>query len=222
MQLLLKLFGSWMQFFYFSFDRVVLHGHLTFFQLESNVVAFFRNLLGVPVLSKEVLAKRTEEYNRWVAAFARNQKCPLEWAQPGQRKEDYVRPTLQRRRARQRFGVYFILMSMEQGPSFRISLPKFPTEDPNYRILRAQRSRYRHYYFYIYDQQLGAFCLRIGSFLPFPVTAYVNGHEFIARQLTRRNIHFFFHCYGFPRDLHSFPTRRSSDRFGPSVLHWVL
>jgi len=58
MQLLLKLFGSWMQFFYFSFDRVVLHGHLTFFQLEGNVVAFFRNLLGVPVLSKEVLGKR--------------------------------------------------------------------------------------------------------------------------------------------------------------------
>jgi hypothetical protein len=51
-------------------------------------------------------------------------------------------------------------MSMEQGRSFRISLPKFPTEDPDHRILRAQRSRYGHYDFYIYGQRLGAFRLR--------------------------------------------------------------
>jgi hypothetical protein len=222
MQRLLKLFGSWVQFFYFSFDRVVLHGHLTFFQREGNVVAFVRNLLGVPVLSKELLAKRTQDYNRWVAAFARNQKCPLEWAQPGQRKEDYVRPTLQRRRARQPFGVYFILMSMEQGPSFRISLPKFPTQDPNYRILRAQRSRYRHYYFYLYDQQLGAFCLRVGSFLPFPVTAYLNGHEFIARELTRRNIPFTQRDNSFTDVADVQALQAAADRFGPSVLRWVL
>lgn len=222
MQLLLKLFGSWMQFFYFSFDRVVLHGHLTFFQIEGNVVAFFRNLLGVPVLSKEVLGKRTQDYNRWVAAFARKQKCPLAWAQPGQRKEDYVRPTLERRRARQRFGVYFILMSMEQGPSFRISLPKFPTADPNYRILRAQRSRYRHDYFYIYDQQLGAFCLRVGSFLPFPVSAYLNAPEFIARQLTRRNLHFTQRDNSFTEVADVKALQAAADRFGPSVLRWVL
>src|SRR5437773_7214078 len=190
MQLLLKLFGSWIQFFYFSFDRVVLYGHLSFFQREGHVVSFFRNLHGVPTLSKEVLSKRTQEYHRWVEAFARKQNSPLEWARPGERKEDWERPALERRRTRRHFGVYYILMSMEQGPSFRISPPKFPTADPNYRIVRAQRSRYRHYYFYIYDQQLGAFCLRVGSFLPFQATAYVNGHEFIARELTRKKINF--------------------------------
>ena len=206
---------------------MVLHGHLTFFRHEGNVVAFFRNLLGVPVLSKEGLAKRTQEYNRWVAAFARKQKCPLQWAQPGQRKEDWVRPTLDRRRARQQFGVYFILMSMEQGPSFRISPPKFLTGDPNYRILRAHRSRYRHYSFYIYDRQLGAFCLRVGSVLPFPATAYVNGHEFIARELTRRKIHFTQRENSFTDVADVKALQAAADRFGPSVLrlvltHWAL
>ena len=33
-------------------------------------------------------------------------------------------------------------------------------------ILRAQRTLYRHYYFYIYDEVLGAMLLRIGSFFP--------------------------------------------------------
>jgi len=31
---------------------------------------------------------------------------------------------------------------MEQGPSFRSSKPTFPTDDPNYRILAPQRSRF--------------------------------------------------------------------------------
>jgi hypothetical protein len=29
------------------------------------------------------------------------------------------------------YGVYFIFKSMEQGRTFRISVPKFPTQDPN-------------------------------------------------------------------------------------------
>lgn len=227
MQLLLKLFGSWVQFFYFSFDRVVLHGHLSFFRHEGNVVSFFRDLLGVRVLSKEVLSKRTQDYNDWVVAFARKQQCPLLWAPPGQRKEDLVRPALERRRARQQFGVYFILMSMEQGPSFRISPPKFPTGDPDYRILRAQRSRYRHYYFYIYDSLLGAMCLRVGSFLPFPVTAYVNGHEYIARRLTYRKVSFTQRDNSITDVADVKALQEAADLFGPFALrlalnHWAL
>jgi hypothetical protein len=222
MQLFVKLFSGWIQFFYFSFDRVVLHGHLSFFQREGHVVAFFRNLIGVPVLSKEVLSKRTQDYNRWVEAFARKQNCPLEWAPPGERKEDWVRPALQRRRAGQHFGVYYILMSMEQGPSFRISPPKFPTTDPNYRIVRAQRSRYRHYYFYIYDQQLGACSVRIGSFLPFQATAYVNAHEFIARELARKKILFTQRENSFTAVADPKALQAAADRFGPSVLGRVL
>jgi hypothetical protein len=35
---------------------------------------------------------------------------------------------------------------------------------------------------------LGAMALRIGSFLPFPISAYLNGHEFIARYLALHKI----------------------------------
>src|SRR5215472_10092699 len=49
------------------------------------------------------------------------------------------------------YGVYFIFKSMEQGATFRVTVPKYPTKDPNYRILAHQRSRFTHYYFYIRD-----------------------------------------------------------------------
>ena len=66
---------------------------------------------------------------------------------------------------------------MEQGPTFRISVPKYPTKDPNHRILAPQRSRFTHYYFYIYDEVLGPIVIRVASFLPFQATYYLNGHS---------------------------------------------
>ena len=42
-------------------------------------------------------------------------------------------------------------------------MPKFPTQDPNHRILRAQRSRFTHYYFYLRDETLGPMVIRRSS-----------------------------------------------------------
>jgi hypothetical protein len=99
------------------------------------------------VVSKEVLSQRTNDYQGWVEAYARNHKIPIEWAEKGVRKEDYVLPTLRRLVKKNAYGVYFIFKSMEQGRTFRISVPKYPTQDPDYRILAHQRSRFTHYYF---------------------------------------------------------------------------
>jgi hypothetical protein len=99
-------------------------------------------VVGVPVVSKEVLSQRTADYQAWVEAFARNHRLPIEWAETGARKEDHVVPW-QRRMARKRvYGVYYIFKSMEQGPTFRVSVPKYPTKDPHHRILAPQRSRF--------------------------------------------------------------------------------
>ena len=46
----------------------------------------------MPVIEKAVLSKRTEVYRGWVEAYATNHKVPIEWAEKGVRKEDYVQP----------------------------------------------------------------------------------------------------------------------------------
>jgi hypothetical protein len=94
------------------------------------VVHFFRNVVSVAAVSKEVLSQRTAHYQAWVEAFARNHRLPIEWAEKGVRKEEHV-PPWQRRMAKQgAYGVYFIFKSMEQGASFRVTVPKYPTKDP--------------------------------------------------------------------------------------------
>ena len=68
---------------------------------------FFRDVVGVAEVSKEVLSQRTNDYQRWVEAYARNHSIPIEWAEKGVRKEDHVLPWLHRmaRRACQEFRV---------------------------------------------------------------------------------------------------------------------
>ncbi len=190
MELFAKLFSSLLVFVYHCFDRIVIHGYLSGLSRPEQVVYFFRDVSGVPVVDKSVLSKRTGEYRNWVEAYARNHGIPMEWAEKGVRKEDYVRPWLRRMERAGRYGVYFIFQSMEQGPSFRCSVPKFPTEDPNHRILRRQRSRFTHYYFYLRDETLGPMVIRVASFFPFQATYYLNGHSFIEQELNRAKIGF--------------------------------
>jgi hypothetical protein len=132
METFTKLFGSLLVFVYHCFDRIVILGHIPLLTRPENIVHFFRDVHQSGPITKDVLRQRTNEYNGWVEAFARNHKIPIEWAEKGVRKEDYVRPCQQRMERKNRFGVYFILKSMEVGPSFRSSAPRFPVEDPDY------------------------------------------------------------------------------------------
>ena len=167
MDLFTKLFGDFLVFVYHCFDRIVIRGYLTALSRPELVVHFFREIVGVAEVSKEALSQRTADYQNWVEAYARNHAIPIEWAEKGVRKEDHVRPWLRRMEKRNAYGVYFIFKSMEQGPTFRISLPKYPAKDPHYRIVAHQRSRFTHDYFYVRDEALGPMVVRVASFFPF-------------------------------------------------------
>lgn len=226
METFAKLFGSLLAFVYHCFDRIVILGHIPLLTRPENIVHFFRDVHQSGPITKDVLRKRTREYNDWVEAFARNHKIPIEWAEKGVRKEDYVRPYQLRMERRNQFGVYFILKSMEVGPSFRSSAPRFPVEDPDYRIIGRQRCRYTHYYFYIRDEVLGPMSLCVGSFLPFQITYYLNGHHFIERELLRRKIDFRKNDNAFlavtdPTALQTAADRLSADLIRKRLDYWT-
>src|SRR4030081_3336734 len=125
------------------------------------------------------------------------------------------------------YGVYFIFKSMEQGPTFRISVPKYPTKDPNHRILAPQRSRFTHYYFYIYDEVLGPMAMRVASFFPFQATYYLNGHNFIEKELNRENVTFRKNDNAFLAVSKPDALQAAADRFTADVIrkrleYWTL
>ena len=190
-----KLFGSLLAFVYHCFDRIVIQGYLPLLARPEHIVHFFRDVHGIYPITKQALAKRTNEYQGWVEAFARNHRIPIQWPDPNMKKkdikkEDFVRPYGLAMERHKRFGVYFIFKSLEQGPTFRSVPPKFPTDDPDYRLLYRNRSRYTHYYFYIRDEVLGPMVMCVGSFLPFQTTYYINAHHYIAGELQRQGVRF--------------------------------
>src|SRR6266700_1918728 len=218
MDVFIKLFGDLLVFVYHCFDRIVIHGYLSGLSRPEQVVHFFRQVVGVAAVSKEVLSERTAYYQNWVEAFARNHHVPIEWAEKGVRKEDHVLPWLRRMTKSDAYGVYFAFKNMEQGPTFRITVPKYPTADPNYRILAHQRSRFTHYYFYIRDEVLGPMVMRVASFFPFQTTYYLNGHSFIEQELNRAQVGFRKHDNAFLAIDDVAALQAAADRLSPPII----
>lgn len=232
MEMFAKLFGSLLVFVYHCFDRVVILGYMPLLIRPANIVYLFRDLRrapdgAAPPITQEMLRRRTDEYNAWVEAFARKNGVKMEWAGKIDRFKDHLKTERERRIKEGRFGVYHILKTMEVGPSFRISNPKHPTDDPNYRIVASQRSRYTHYYFYILDPVLGPMSMCVGSFLPFHCTFWINGHDFAERELMREKVGYrksdnAFLSVDDPKKLQAACDRLSAKTIEERLNYWSL
>jgi hypothetical protein len=222
MEKLTRLFGRSIRFAYHCFDRIVIRGYLSTLSRPKNIVYFFRTIKQVECISKETLRQRTDQYLSWVNAYANNQDIPIRWAEKDVRKKDQLAPLRTRWQREGRTGVYYVIKSMEQGPSFRIVKPKFPVDDSNWRIVAAQRSRYTHLYFYIIDDVLGPFSMRIGTFLPFYATYYLNGHDIIAPMLTAEAVRFRMQENAFVSVADPSALQAAADRIDPRRIQQRL
>ncbi len=79
METFTKLFGSLLLFVYHCFDRMFIHSYLSGLSRPEQVVHFFRQVLGLPLVSKEVLSRRTEGYRNWVEAWLLTCKQTPSW-----------------------------------------------------------------------------------------------------------------------------------------------
>ncbi len=190
MDRLSELLGPQVQFSYTAWDRIVLNGYLERLQRPENISYFFREVVGVAAVTPEVLMSRTAPYRARVARYAAEQAIPLVAAPKGERKEDVVAPHYRQFEAAE--GVVAILTSTESGRTFVSYTPRYPPSggDPGYRLLHPARKRFLHYYFYLLDPVLGPMSLRVGTFLPFTLAVFLNGHSFLAQELTRLGVGF--------------------------------
>jgi hypothetical protein len=182
--------GHHVQFAYTAWDRIVLNGYLDRLQRPENIHYFFREIVGAPAVTPEVLMSRTPAYRAWVNRYAAEHAIPLLAAPRDQRKEEVVAPYYRRFTAAA--GVVAILSSTEAGRTFVSYTPRYPPSggDAGYRVLHAARKRFVHYYFYLLDPVLGPMSLRVGTFLPFNLAVFLNGHAFLAEELARLGVRF--------------------------------
>ena len=218
METFAKLLERFLVFVYHCFDRIVIQGYLPLLTRPEHIVHFFRDVHGQYPITPQVLAKRTWEYRGWVEGYARNHKIPRWKAEKGMSQEDLVRPYLQRMERRGQHGVYCLCTSMEMGSTFTSKMPKFPTDDPDYRIIRRVPSRFLHYSFYIRDPVIGPLAMCVATDLPFQTTYYRNGHNFMEIELRRQQVAFRKDDNAFLATADPKALQKAADRLSADIL----
>ena len=100
------------------------------------------------------------------------------------RKEDLVQRIVDRRGTDP--GLVHILSAMESCSSFQ----PWHDKQTGQTFLRPGSGKCLHYYFYFIDEEFGLCYLRVPTWAPFRLQFYCNGHNWLARQLAKRNIGF--------------------------------
>jgi hypothetical protein len=185
-----ELLGQAVQFAYTCWDRIVLSGYIERLQRPENLIYFFHDVVGINAIEPAVLEQRTNAYKAWVRRITEERGIPVLAAPRGVRKEELVEPYYRRLKSAE--GVACVLTSMEQGRTFVSYVPrwKVPSGDANYRLIKACRRQFLHYYWYVLDPVMGPMSVRVASYFPFNVTCYLNGHSFVAQELTRDGVRF--------------------------------
>ncbi len=169
-------------------DRLYLNAYIPILQLPGHLVTFLVKHRQQPIPSPALLGHLTRDFVASVERFAEEQSIPIVRFQKGQRKERVAQPYFERASGRE--GVVLIGIAQEKTTAFRSYRPRRNSSGvPHYDFARASAC-VNHYYFYILDRDFGPSFIKLCSYAPFAGRVWLNGHEWVKRQLQKRGIPF--------------------------------
>jgi hypothetical protein len=132
------------------------------------------------------------------------------------RKEDRVKQILEKRG--EQAGVVCILSAMEPCGSYQ------PWHDKRSHktYLKPDDGKCLHYHVYLMDDDLGLCSLRVPTWCPFRLQFYCNGHSYLARQMSKRNLAYrvLDNAFGWIADFEQ--AQQLADEFRVELLHRKL
>ena len=218
MDRLSEVFGERVQFRSTCLDRIVLHGYLTGLQRPEQLVYFFHDVVGVECIEPKVLVGRTTAYRDWVDRYTQGQGIPVLAAPKGVRKEELVRPYYGKLGPHE--GIACVLTSLENTRTFISYTPQRTPRsgDEHYRRIDTGRKRFLHLYWYVWDPVMGPMSLRVATYLPFTVTAYLNGHHFVSERLRQAGVALYQRDNAILRVSDPVALQVAADALTPTVL----
>jgi len=172
------------------FDRMIFRGHLCAFYPKR---AFLRFLCRQKILLKDFgryAQATTEVLRNHLQQLASTRGRPVIYlkdamtAAGGTSKEEIARKIAERDGITG--GLICMLSTLENCMSFQV---RGNHESHKLEIVRSPR-KCLHFYLYLMDPEFGFMHVRIQSWFPFQIQIYLNGREWLARQLERRKIPF--------------------------------
>jgi hypothetical protein len=192
-------------------DRVIFKGHLPFGRDEHlngwvDGCLKMRRMDFLPFVEKQ--SQALVDHAKAQAAKAGVSYQPLE----GRPKKEKLVQDLLRQCPREE-GLVTVLQVMETCRTVKL---RHGQGRP--RLAFARRPQ-RVLYYYFLDPEFGLMYVRLQTWFPFTIQVYVNGHDWLARQMQRRRIGFVQHDNAFTQLDEPAAGQRLADRF--PKLRWV-
>lgn len=204
---------------YSCFDRILLNAIIQPLQCPPIIVGFLDRYRHVPSITRAYFRQVSEDYHRWVQDLAATQSIQIVEPPKGVRREQWVEPFYQT--LGPRFGIAVILKSRENA---RVAV-SYATPTGGNRIEVYPRFVWQ-YYFYLRDRDFGRMFVRLCPYFPFNARIYLNGHEWLARQMEREGIVFdqaanaFLACSK-PERLQQLADQFAPDHITTCADHWL-
>lgn len=192
------------------FDRVLFSGYLSFYS-NSYVNAWVGSKLKLRI--KDFIPQMKIRSDRLVESakqLASRSGAPFHYLQGRCRKDDFVEEIASQRGHPQ--GLLAVLCVQESCRTVKL---KYQADRPQ---LKYEYRPQRVLYFYLEDPHLGRMFVRLQTWFPWKIQVYVNGHDWLACQLRRKQMTFVQQDNAFLQIDDPRRAQRIADRF--AGLNW--
>jgi hypothetical protein len=169
-------------------DRMYLNFYVPKLTSAPGVAAYFRYYKGQRFASTKDAVAMTRAFRRTVESFAQEHGIEMVRFEKGQRKDDVMQKRLRRFKAKE--GVVFIGVAQEKAFVPRTIRRRFGDTGGTIPWIDYTSAMVNFYYFYCVDEDFGPFFMKFCSYFPYTGKLCLNGHEYLKKQLARREIDF--------------------------------
>lgn len=167
-------------------DRLFLNGYVRKLQRPEDLAYFLTQVRGEEIPRYDVVGKMMREFIAGIERMAEEKAIPVVHFEKGQRKEAIAERYFMEAEREGREKVVMIGVAQETTHAFR-PVGKQQRERGKFAVARV--SVYvKFFYLYIWDAEWGRTFIKICTYAPWSIRVWMNGHDWLKRQLTRRGI----------------------------------
>ena len=173
---------------YEAIDRMYLNVYVPHLQTVGAMVGYLRVHHGQRFASTTAVAPMTEAFVRNVEEFVVAEGVDLITFEKKQRKDDVTQKFL--RDFKRNEGVLYVGKAQEKARVMRTERRRDKRTGATYPWIVQSTAMVNYYYFYCVDEDFGPLFVKFCSYFPYNAKLYINGHEYVKRQLKKRGVAF--------------------------------
>jgi len=171
-----------------SLDRLYLNAYVPQLQRPPLVRRFLEHT-GTPIASPALFEQRTKRFVADLRRYASEHGAQWLALKRHERKEEQWRPLCLRAEAEGRFGLVAVGVIQERVSAWRAVKSILPRGGVAFDFTR-ESVFVNQFYQYVADPDFGPAFIKISGYAPWGGRVYLNGHEWLKRQLAKRGLAF--------------------------------